>query len=180
MSKTVSEIMGEITSITTSERIARVRKANKKRTLYLAYGSNLNVQQMASRCPTAQKIGSSLLPNYRLTFVGGFCSAVANIERKKGSGVPVGLWSITKADEASLDRYEGYPTFYHKEYHFIQLNGKKRLAMVYVMNRPVPYGTPSAPYYNTIWKGYEDFCLDQTVLKVALEEGSCLERRTDE
>lgn len=37
---------------------------------YLAYGSNLNVQQMLYRCPTARIIGTSTIPNYQLLFKG--------------------------------------------------------------------------------------------------------------
>ena len=30
---------------------------NRKSTLYIAYGSNLNLPQMANRCPTAEVVG---------------------------------------------------------------------------------------------------------------------------
>ena len=38
---------------------------------YIAYGSNLNLEQMARRCPTAKVVGSTTLKNYRLMFRGG-------------------------------------------------------------------------------------------------------------
>lgn len=41
---------------------------NKKEKLYIAYGSNLNLEQMAHRCPTAQVVGASMLKNWRLMF----------------------------------------------------------------------------------------------------------------
>ena len=37
---------------------------------YIAYGSNLNVQQMRWRCPGARIIGTSELQDYRLLFKG--------------------------------------------------------------------------------------------------------------
>ena len=43
--------------------------------LYFAYGSNLNLTQMANRCPQAKQLGSAYLPNWRLVFRG-----VADIE----------------------------------------------------------------------------------------------------
>ena len=35
---------------------------------YLAYGSNLNLNQMKRRCPNAIKVGSFLLKGYQLEF----------------------------------------------------------------------------------------------------------------
>ena len=37
---------------------------------YIAYGSNLNLEQIARRCPTAKVVGSTTLKNYRLMFRG--------------------------------------------------------------------------------------------------------------
>ena len=36
--------------------------------LYIAYGSNLNLDQMKRRCPTAEVIGTAELKNWRLWF----------------------------------------------------------------------------------------------------------------
>jgi len=36
--------------------------------LYIAYGSNLNLKQMAHRCPTAKVVGTAMLHNWRLAF----------------------------------------------------------------------------------------------------------------
>lgn len=76
----------------------------RKPTLYIAYGSNLNLPQMALRCPTAEVVGKSELKDYELLFRGGRRGAVATVEPKEGSSVPVLLWKIRKQDEASLDR----------------------------------------------------------------------------
>ena len=37
---------------------------------YIAYGSNLNLKQMAMRCPTAKVVGRAMLKDYQLTFRG--------------------------------------------------------------------------------------------------------------
>ena len=37
---------------------------------YLAYGSNLNVEQMQFRCPDARIVGTAEIPNYQLLFKG--------------------------------------------------------------------------------------------------------------
>ena len=42
--------------------------------LYFAYGSNLDLEQMAQRCPDAEIVGPVRLENYELRFRGsGFC-----------------------------------------------------------------------------------------------------------
>ena len=38
--------------------------------LYVAYGSNLNISQMAYRCPTAKLYGTGVIENYALQFKG--------------------------------------------------------------------------------------------------------------
>ena len=79
-----------------------------KETYYFAYGSNMNLDQMEYRCPSAQVVGNVRLEDYRLTF----CShnpdrGVATILPEKGSHVDGVLWRITGACEKSLNRYEG-------------------------------------------------------------------------
>ena len=86
----------------------------RKERLYIAYGSNLNLLQMAFRCPTAEIAGKSELKGYELLFRGGRKGAVATVEPRDGGSVPVLLWKIREADEEALDRYEGYPHFYEE------------------------------------------------------------------
>ena len=139
---------------------------NKK--IYLAYGSNLNLEQMAYRCPTAKVLGSAKLNGYQLLFRGANAGAVATIERQKGSSVPVLLWEITPADEAALDRYEGFPAFYRKETVKVRYGGKLTEVMVYIMNEGRPMGLPSRYYYDTILKGYETAGFDTSILSKAV------------
>jgi uncharacterized protein YozE (UPF0346 family) len=78
--------------------------AKSKRRLYIAYGSNLNLEKMRQRCPTAKVVGAGVVRNWRLLF-----RVVATIEQCKGKQVPVLIWDIQPQDEAALDIYEGYP-----------------------------------------------------------------------
>ena len=58
--------------------------------LYVAYGSNLNIAQMALRCPTAHIYGTSLLNNWELIYRGSMTGS--NDKKKKrlcGSGCGV-------------------------------------------------------------------------------------------
>jgi len=139
--------------------------------LYIAYGSNLNLEQMAHRCPTAEVVGTAVLRDWRLWFRGGNGGAVATVEREKGWKVPVLIWKIQPQDERALDRYEGWPFLYRKETLRLTMNGKRVRAMVYIMNeKGHPYGTPSAGYLGTIRKGYESAGFDSSILAHAVED----------
>ena len=137
--------------------------------LYLAYGSNLNIRQMSFRCPAANPIGISALEDHRLLFKGAHGGAVATVEPCAGHNVPVLLWEITAADEAALDRYEGFPFLYRKETVTVKLHGKAVSAMLYIMNDGKDINLPGGYYYNIIRQGYRDCGFDTGVLAAALK-----------
>lgn len=139
------------------------RKKHKER-LYIAYGSNLNLAQMAARCPTAEVTGTAILRGWRLMFRG-----VATIERHAGCAVPVLIWKLQPEDEKALDRYEGWPYLYRKETLRITIDGKRKSAMAYIMNENGhPYSEPSSGYLGTIRHGYETAQFDQKILQQAV------------
>lgn len=140
------------------------------KTLYLAYGSNLNLEQMAHRCPTARHVGAVTLKDYQLRFRGGHGGSVATVEPFKGKTVPCLLWEITPADEAALDRYEGFPFLYRKETIKVKHGRKTVDAMVYIMNDERSSGAPSCYYYSTILEGYKSAGFDTGILKQAVQD----------
>ena len=152
----------------------------KSETLYIAYGSNLNLPQMAFRCPTAKVVGASEIKDYELLFRGGRRSSVATVEPLKGSSVPVLLWKLKERDLQSLDRYEGFPSFYRKEILEVELRGKTVPAMVYIMNDGHPFGSPSDYYLNTILEGYQSAGFDTEFLEQAVEKSIRLAREQQE
>lgn len=140
-----------------------------KTKLYIAYGSNMDIGQMAYRCPGAKLIGTSQVEGYRLLFKGSQTGAYATIEPAKGCTVPVLIWEITEKDEQSLDRYEGFPTFYYKKNLTVFVNSKQKQAMVYIMDERRPLGKPSQRYYKVIEAAYVKFHFDMEILAKALE-----------
>lgn len=136
---------------------------------YIAYGSNLNMQQMSRRCPDAKLVGTGMINNYELVFRGSRYSAVATVEPKSGSKVPVGIWEISDKDERSLDVYEGFPRLYVKKTMHIFQDNIKHEAMLYVMNDGYDYGKPNNRYYHTILQGYKDCHLDSRYLKESVD-----------
>ena len=151
---------------------------------YLAYGSNLNVRQMALRCPTAKAVGTAVIKDYELLFKGSKTGAYLTIEPKVGAEVPVAVWSVEPADEQRLDVYEGYPTFYYKAELGLPVryfSGKTvvRKAFVYIMHEERPLGLPSDSYVRTCLEGYRNFGFDESILFGALENSrrDCYEIR---
>ena len=142
---------------------------------YLAYGSNLNVWQMALRCPTAKAVGTAVIKDYELLFKGSKTGSYLTIEPKLGAEVPVAVWSVEPKDEFSLDRYEGYPTFYYKTELELPVTFTKsgktevRTAFVYIMHENRPIGLPSVTYIRTCLEGYRSFGFDERILLRALD-----------
>jgi hypothetical protein len=138
---------------------------------YIAYGSNLSVEQMAYRCPDAKIVGTASLDGWKLLF-----KRFATIERQKDSRVPVLVWEISEQDEKNLDRYEGFPTFYDKKDLTLRVTTldektlKELTAMVYIMDEKQPFRLPTLYYYDVLVKGYEQFGFDQTLLHKGLTD----------
>ena len=82
--------------------------------LYFAYGSNLHHKQMKRRCKDSIFLKKINLKDFKLTFRSKY--RAADIEYKKKSIVPGGLFEISKNDEKKLDVYEDFPTLYKKYY----------------------------------------------------------------
>ncbi len=82
---------------------------------YIAYGSNLNINQMRARCPRATVLGTANLEGWELLFKGSKTGSYLTIEPCENQSAPVAVWEITPDDEAALDRYEGFPNFYYKK-----------------------------------------------------------------
>ncbi len=147
--------------------------------LYVAYGSNLNMEQMRGRCPTAQFVGVGMLKDYELQFKGSLHGAHATIEPKEGASVPVGVWMIQKKDEGRLDMYEGYRPkdycYYDKERISVKMNnGKTVSGMVYVMDKQRDFGIPSKSYYDLVRQGYIDCGFDTAILDRAVDESMAM------
>ena len=136
--------------------------------LYIAYGSNMNIQQMAHRCPNSYVVCNGKLNGYKLVF--NYHADVIETNNENDF-VPVVVWNSADADWDMLDMYEGYPSYYVKEtVNVILDNDKTEKAVVYVMvdNRKGFY-RPSKDYFECIKKGYIENKIDVEYLYDALE-----------
>lgn len=124
--------------------------------LYFAYGSNINIGQMACRCPAATPVCPVVLDNYRLAFRGG--GGVATIIPAEGEKVYGLLWKLTPVCEQALDQYEGYPRLYVKEQVTVcGRDGQRYAVMAYIMAREFcrDPAEPSRHYFAGIVQGYK-------------------------
>ena len=87
-----------------------------------------------------------------------------DIEKKRNSIVPGGLFEISKSDENKLDVYEDYPILYKKIY-FDYYNSK---VMTYTMVSKSEFRYPTERYLNVVKRGYRDCKLDRKYLLKAL------------
>ena len=159
---------------------------------YFAYGSNLNLMQMLTRCPSAMPLKPEKLLGWRLEFRGvatvhlAPCAAAPTPEEEDADlwqsenlwaaekYVQGAIYRITPEDELALDRYEGYCAadpergLYDKDtLEFLDDRGEIAEAMFYVMTRG-PIHSPSPFYLRTIEQGYRDWGLNPKPLQEAV------------
>lgn len=144
--------------------------------LYFAYGSNLNLRQMRSRCPSAVAVRRATLHGYALAF-GGYSyvwrGAVASIKPVFGGRVEGLLYRLDPADFERLDRFEGCPTSYVRlRKRVLCDDDKRRSAHVYVQTARA-FGDerqrlPSRAYFNQIVREYDRHGFDLNALAAAV------------
>ena len=128
---------------------------------YVAFGSNLNRRQMAWRCPLSREMGPGALPDFRLEF-----RRVADVVFSPGDETPIGLWRVTRDCVQALDRYEGFPRVYTRQFVRVDTDTGPVWAFVYVMTG-CAIEPPTPQYYDTVRLGYKHFGLPLEPLEAA-------------
>ena len=137
--------------------------------LYVAYGSNMNIEQMAYRCPDSKIVGTGKVRGWQLVFN---CHADIIETGNMDDELPVVIWDIADHDWYRLDMYEGYPSYYIRrdiEVEFDDSNDVD-IAVVYVMadNRK-GICPPTQTYFDGIIRGCVDNRIDVGYLYDALD-----------
>ena len=140
-------------------------KKNEEYKIYVAYGSNINTEQMMFRCPDAEIYATGMVQDYELSF-----NKVATLQKKKGEEAPALLWKLSSSDERSLDKFEGYPHKYKKIAVDVKCQDKIVSGMAYVMVNSKDYNTPTEEYYQRIENGYIENGLPLEYLEQAYEK----------
>lgn len=119
---------------------------------YFAYGSNMDDDQMAVRCPGAACAGVATLPDYGwIINERGY----ATIYPLAGHALPGVLWRLGGRHEKTLDRYEGYRSgLYDKCFReVIATDRTARSVLVYIDHRNQTPGPPRPGYLERIVRG---------------------------
>ena len=130
--------------------------------LYFAYGSNLNVEQMQERCPTAVPIRALTIRGWWLAF-----RRYLDIVPAPGGFVHGALYSVTRRDELALDEYEGVAGGHYRQFEF-RILGKDGVAFAYRMTIDHPVEPPSARYLEAVAQGFGDWQISTDTLEAAL------------
>lgn len=135
---------------------------------YFAYGSNLNPEQMALRCPGHRVVGLAALRDHRLAFPltshdwGGGVASLVVAHGENAWGV---VYDLTDEDLAALDRYEGYRgpgdqhNLYDREPVLVDLTRPddgsipRRVRALCYLARPSNPAPPSRRYLDTVLEG---------------------------
>ena len=106
---------------------------------YIAYGSNLNKEEMKQRCKDAKFVSLARLENYTLTYRGNPGRAYLTVDKKKGDFVRVAVWDVSENNET--------------------ISG-----FIYQMYDRFPICKPSDSYMERCKQGYKDMGWDSSIL----------------
>lgn len=94
---------------------------------YFAYGSNMSLQQMRSRAPSAERVGVAVMKDHELVFnrrgtyrVGG----VASVVPARGQRVYGLVWKLSLLDLQRLDEVEDPQAYRRLKTHVYFLDGR--------------------------------------------------------
>lgn len=130
-----------------------------QRTLYFAYGSNMAVQRLRARVPSARLLGPAVLAGHALRFHkpgsidgSGKCDAVYTDDA--ADRVFGALYSIATAELALLDRFEARGHGYERETVSVMTeNGEAVQAETYIATRIDPRLRPLDWYKEHVLRG---------------------------
>lgn len=144
---------------------------------YFAYGSNMDLEQMLDRCPSARPLGAARLEGHRLEFAGHSSSwggAVATIRPCDGAEVWGVAYSLEGTDLDALDRFEGAPVVYHRAPLTVGVHAASgaryyRRAVLYKHRDPAPRSAPARAYIDTLLRGAARWGIDPCLIHAAKE-----------
>ncbi len=125
--------------------------------IYFAYGSNMDHEQMQTRCPGHRVIGTVRLPNYALAFTRwsrSWNSGTADILPERGKEICGVLYDLTLDDLKRMDKFADYPNSYIRQDVFVEMDGETLPALTYVAIRQGVF-LPSRAYLSKMIQGAE-------------------------
>jgi len=122
-------------------------------TLYAAYGTNLDPERMAERCPHSPLHATGWLQGWRMTFGGeehGWDGSLATIVEDPFEQVFVGVYDVTAEDASALDGWEAADSgLYRRTKVRVSTMTGEVVAWTYVLDA-FEGGLPSASYLGVL------------------------------
>ena len=154
---------------------------------YFAYGSNLHIEQKASRTGAIRASVRCRLPGHRFAFNKRAASGggvYANVIPDRSATVWGAAYLCNQAAIAALDRYEGVSGghYRHQAVEVVTDGGKVLQAITYVAGDEFicPAGRPRADYLHTILAGARDHELPWEYIGFVDRLGGGLQEEEDE
>jgi len=127
---------------------------------YFAYGSNLNKNQMAERCPGSKPVFTATLPNYKLVFAGWsrqWRGGTASIKTFRGDRVRGAIYEVSEQCLRRLDKYESD----YSRFKIIAFNEDDEPieAITYIKAGQLEETMPSKEYLAVVQQGLRDWRL---------------------
>jgi hypothetical protein len=144
--------------------------------LYFAYGSNMDWDQMKTRCPSACFVGVAVLRDHRLAFTRRSkkrACGVADALPEEGAAVWGAVFEITDVDVGRLDDAEGYRpgrqrNAYRREERHVFVAGDDKQPLAVAVYFGEPQNAPPLPnqeYKNLIVGGAKRWWLPNDYIK---------------
>lgn len=130
--------------------------------LYFAYGSNMDADAMAQRCPASRIIGTARLARHRFMISTDGYASVVRDQTRTVYGL---LWDLALADVRALDRYEGLSSgLYTKGHVSVIAEQGARKALIYFGTSAQP-GAPRPGYMEDVLRAADAAKLPDAYLR---------------
>lgn len=124
---------------------------------YFAYGSNLNPQQMLTRCPGAQPDRAATLAGWRFQITDrGVATVISDADHE----VQGGLWWVTPEHLDALDIAEGVALGLYRRQSMVVFSAGEPVEAVLYIERSTQSGRARNGYMQTVREGAAFFQLD--------------------
>ena len=132
-------------------------------TLYFAYGSNMNFDQMNIRCPGSEFVSSAYLNGWKY-YING--DGYAGIEKFDGTLTYGCIWRLSQDHWRSLDQYEAVDEGYYTRAEVSAWSQKAQaeLKVVVYLSNNQKYGIPSLSYHNSVIEGAQQVGLPRNYI----------------
>ncbi len=141
--------------------------------LYFAFGSNMDTDQMARRCPGTEPVGRATLADHRLVFRGPSRNrggGVLSVDASPDDTVTGVLYAVGDEHLLALDRYEGAPEWYLRmPCSVVGSDGRAHDAILYRLPGHVTEMPPTAAYLTQVAAAFGAHGLDPAPLHDATD-----------